>query len=62
MKTVISKAKELVEEFGDDYAIKYFQDKIDNIGIPKDFEEICKLSGFETAINYIKGNIDNIIN
>lgn len=57
IQSVISKAKELVEEFGDDYAIKYFQDKIDYIGIPKNFEEICKLSGFETAINYIKGDI-----
>lgn len=57
-KSVISKAKELVEEFGNDYAIKYFQDKINELGTPNNFEEICKLSGYETAINYIKGDIN----
>jgi hypothetical protein len=56
-KTVISHANELVAEHGKEYAIAEFQKLIDELGEPKDFGELCKLSGYETAIEHIKGNI-----
>lgn len=56
-KTVITKAKELIKEVGEEQAIKYFQDKIDLLGEPKNFEELCVQGGWEIAIEYIKGNI-----
>lgn len=59
MKTVITTANELIEKYGKDYAIRYFQDKIDDMGNPKDFSELCKQSGWETAIKYIKDKIKN---
>jgi len=42
-KTVIGKANELVAEHGKEYAIRYFQDKIDEMGMPKDMVEIQTL-------------------
>lgn len=56
-KTVIKFAKELVSEHGKDYAIKVFEDRIKDLGEPKNFEEMCKVSGWEVAIQYIKGEI-----
>lgn len=56
-QTVIGKANELVVQHGKEYAIKYFQDKIDEMGKPKDFGELCKQSGWVTAIKHIKGEI-----
>lgn len=56
-QTVIGKAKELIAQGGKEYAIKHFQDKLDEMGEPKDFGELCKQSGFLTAIKYIKGEI-----
>jgi hypothetical protein len=56
-KTVISYAKELVETVGKEEAIKVFETRIKDMGEPKNFEEICKLSAWETAIQYIKGEI-----
>ena len=56
-RTVIKKAKELIQEVGEEGAIKYFQDKLDEMGEPKNFEDTCVQSGWEVAIEYIKGNI-----
>lgn len=56
-KTVISKAKELIEEVGTEKAIAFFQKRIDDIGEPKNFQDICNISGNQTAIDFIKGNI-----
>lgn len=56
-KTVIQYARELVEERGQEEAIKIFQNRIDELGQPKNFEDICKVSAWETAIQYIKGEI-----
>ena len=55
--SVITKAKELIETFGKEDAIKMLEKKIEELGEPKNFEEICKLSGLETALNYVKGEI-----
>lgn len=57
--TVIDKANNLLEEQGELLALKYFQDKIEKMGTPKDFEELCKKSGWITAINYIKSKATN---
>jgi hypothetical protein len=56
-QTVIGKAKELIEEVGTEKAIAFFQKRIDDIGKPKNFQEVCNISGNETAIDFIKGNI-----
>jgi hypothetical protein len=56
-KTIIKYAKELVAEKGEEIAIKIFENRIKRLGKPKNFEEICKVSGWETAIQYIKGEI-----
>ena len=55
--SVITKAKELIERVGKEDAIKMLEKKIEELGEPKNFEEICKLSGLETALNYVKGEI-----
>jgi hypothetical protein len=52
--TIIAKAKELIEEQGTEKAIQYFQNKIDEIGEAKDFPSVCKIAGFEIAIEFIK--------
>lgn len=54
-KTVIKYAKELISEHGKEYAIRVFESRIKSMGNPKNFEETCKLSGWEVAIQYIKG-------
>jgi len=56
-QTKIDKAKELIEELGTEKAIAFFQKIIDNIGKPKNFQDICNISGNETAIDFIKGKI-----
>jgi len=56
-KTVIDKAKELIEEVGKEKAIEYFQKRISDIGEPKSFEDICMITGNKTAIAYINGEI-----
>jgi len=56
-QTVIGKAKELIEEVGNEKAIAFFQKRIDDIGKPKNFQDVCNISGNETAIDFIKGNI-----
>ena len=56
-QTVIGKAKELIEEVGNEKAIAFFQKRIDDIGEPKNFQDVCNISGNETAIDFIKGNI-----
>lgn len=52
--SVIKRANELVEDYGKEYAIKHFQDKITAMGEPKNFEELCRKSGWEIAIEHIK--------
>ncbi len=61
MGTVISKAKELVATVGKDEAIKYFENKIKEFGVVKNFEDLCVVSGWETAIAFIKDEINDII-
>lgn len=58
--TVIDKAIELVESVGKEEAIKFFESRINEIKEPINFEQLCKISGWETAIDYIKGNISNM--
>ena len=53
-QTVIGKAIELIEIHGEVYAILFSQNKIEELGEIKNFEQVCKLSGFQTAIEYIK--------
>ena len=55
-QTVIGKAKELIKSVGKDKAIEFFQKRIDLIGEPKTFQDICDMSGNETAVSYIKDN------
>ena len=56
-KTVIEYAKELIGSVGVEEAIKVFEKRIEELGQPKNFKEVCKLSGWETAIQFIKGEI-----
>lgn len=37
--------------------IKIFENRIKELGTPKNFEEVCKVSGWEIAIQYIKDEI-----
>ena len=55
--TIIDKAKELIDSVGKDEAIKFFEKQIEELGEPKNFGDICKLSGCETAIQFIKGEL-----
>ena len=57
-KTVIDKAKELISELGKEGAIEHFNELIKEIGEPRNFEEICRISGLETAIDFINGKFD----
>lgn len=57
MKSIITQATELIETVGEENAIKFFEEKIITLGKPKNFDEICKLSGYETAIQFIKGEL-----
>jgi hypothetical protein len=56
-QTVIDKAKELLNELGKENAINFFQKRIDEIGKPKDFQDLSNISGYETAIEYLKKQI-----
>lgn len=51
--TIIGKAKELLQTHGKEYAIKFFQDRIEQIGTPKNFDDVCAISGNETAIEWL---------
>lgn len=57
-KTVISVAKELIAEHGKEHALEVFRKRIEDLGEITDFEGMCKLSGLETAIDYINGKFD----
>jgi len=52
--TVIGKAKELLEKEGKEKAIAFFEERIKKIGEPKNFQDICNISGNETAIKWLK--------
>lgn len=54
--TVIEKARELVAEYGKETAIKFFENRIKLIGQPTCFQDVCNISGNETAIEYINNN------
>ena len=56
-QTIIYKAKEMIKEVGTEKAIDFFQKRIDDIGKPKNFQDVCNISGNETVIDFIKGNI-----
>lgn len=56
--TVIDHANDLIEKHGKEYAIADFKKKIEELGKPKNFMEVCKLSGYKTAIEYINGKFD----
>ena len=53
IKTIFQHARELIESHGKEYAIAEYEKRIKELGEPKDFGEVCKLSGYETAIEYI---------
>lgn len=52
--TVIDKAKELIDTVGKEKAIEYFEDRIKQHSPPKEFSDITKIAGAETAIEFIK--------
>ena len=54
VKTIYSEALRLKEELGKEKAIEFFENKIKGYGEPKNFADICKISGYETAIEIIK--------
>ena len=54
--TIIDKARELIKEEGPEGTIAFFQRRVDELGNPKSFQDECNISGWETAINYIKKN------
>jgi hypothetical protein len=54
--TIIEKARELIQTVGKEEAIKFFEKRIGELGEPQNFEEVCKLSGWETAIEFINEN------
>lgn len=47
-QSVIGKAKELLETHGKEYAIKFFQEKIN------ESNDIFSISGYETAIEWLE--------
>lgn len=51
--TVIAYAKDLIETKGKEEALNIFKKRIEDLGKPKNFAEICKLSGWEIAIEFI---------
>ena len=53
--TIIDKARELKEQRGLNYAISFFEDRIKAIGKPKNFQDVCNISGNETAIEWLNG-------
>lgn len=55
--TVIDKAKELLEKEGKGKAIAFFEERIKDIGNPKNFQEVCNIAGNKTAIKWIKDQI-----
>jgi hypothetical protein len=59
MKTIIDKAKELIESEGVDKAIDFFQKRIADIAEPKSFKELCAISAHEAAIDFIKNSNEN---
>ena len=59
--SIITRAKELINSFGKEETIIYFEKEIEKLGEPKSFEDMCKLSGFETAIKYIKEELEQEI-
>lgn len=54
--TVIGKAKELVRTQGKQKAIEFFENRIKEIGSPKNFDDMCNISGNKTAIKWINEN------
>jgi hypothetical protein len=52
--TVIGKAKELIEEVGHEKAIEFFENEIKELGEITSFDLECRLSGLETAIEFIR--------
>jgi hypothetical protein len=52
--SVISRAKELVKHLGKDKAIEVLQAEIEKYNKPYSFEDICLMSGKQTAIDFIK--------
>lgn len=52
-KSIINKAKELIDSVGKEEAVKVFEKKIEELGEPKNFEEICKLSGCTEPLYFI---------
>lgn len=59
--TVIGKADELVAEVGKEKAIEFFENKIKELGEDKDFQTLCKKSGYETALMHIKGETEEYL-
>lgn len=56
-KTVIKYAKELVDTIGREQAIGVFNKRINEIASPMSFEDLCKVSAWKTAIDFINGYI-----
>ena len=55
--TKIQKAKELIESNGKEYALKYFQDKLDSVNEvydPQIFSHVCERSALNMVIDFIK--------
>lgn len=56
--TVIDKAQSLIKEQGHKKAIIFFKKRIDDIGIPKSFQDVCNISGNEVAIEFINNDYE----
>lgn len=56
-QTVICKAKELLEKDGKENAISFFEDRIKKIGEPKNFQDVCNISGNKIAIKWINDQV-----
>ena len=53
-QSVIGKAKELLQTHGKEYALKFFNDKIQQITPAQNFEDTCIIAGYETAIEWLE--------
>lgn len=52
--SIVGKARLLVESHGKEYAINFYKNKIEELGAPKNFEDVCTLAGYETAIEWLE--------
>lgn len=52
--SVIQRAKKLIEEVGAEEAIRIFETQIAELEDSNSFEDMCRVAGLETAIEFIQ--------